>query len=91
MSLITIPGLYKTKGGKVYHFDGTSWNPFNKNFKEFDTEYETWEQPEEEMIKLDSGSAKLSAIKEWWSKTSRIEGVDWNAMIELGEILMKED
>lgn len=83
------PGIYRTLGGTVYHFDGSTWVPFSKSFKEREEEFETYGPPEEEMVRLGEDSAIITQVKEWWSKTSRVEGVDWNSMIELGEILMK--
>lgn len=84
------PGLYRTAGGKVYHYNGSSWNPFSKDFTSFDEEYETWSQPEDEMIPLTGDNAKILQVKAWWSKVAKTEGVDWNAMVDLGEILMGE-
>lgn len=91
MSTPLLPGLYKTLGGTVYFFNGSLWTPFKPDFSQLDEDWERYEQPEPEMIKIGTETERLALIKAWWSKNSRIEGVDWNAMIDLADILMKED
>ncbi len=87
------PGIYRTLGGTVYHFTGDYWTPFTKDMKELDPDYESRDAtpPEAEMVRLGVESEKLVLIKEWWSKASKSENADWAQMIDLAEILMKEN